>query len=74
MKPVPVDSLLAALEPLGAPYGRKRGRHPTNGQLYEWDGLHGEIEVYNRRGRHLGVLDAEGRVIKDAVKGRSIDV
>jgi len=36
--------------------------------------MHGEIEVFNRRGRHIGVLDPLGRPIKDAVKGRRIDV
>lgn len=43
-------------------------------KLYTWDRLHGEIEVYNKRGRHLMVLDANGAQIKDAVKGRKIDV
>jgi hypothetical protein len=30
--------------------------------------------VFNQRGRHLGVLDPRGRPIKDAVKGRRINV
>ena len=35
----------------------------------------GEIEVYNKRGKHLGVVHAvTGEWIKDAVKGRAIDV
>ena len=43
--------------------------------MFEWDELHGEIEVYNKRGRHLGALDAvTGSLIKPAVRGRSIDV
>lgn len=44
-------------------------------QLYQWDSQHGEIEVYNSRGKHLGSKDAlSGLTIKDAVKGRSINV
>jgi hypothetical protein len=38
------------------------------------DELHGEFEVYNARGKHLGVVDLEGKWIKEAVKGRKIDV
>ncbi len=42
---------------------------------YTYDGLHGEIEVFNRRGRHLGVLHAvTGAFIKPAVRGRKLDV
>jgi hypothetical protein len=43
--------------------------------LYTWDEVHGEIEVYNARGKHLGVLDPiTGALIKDAVPGRRVDV
>lgn len=43
--------------------------------LYTWDGLHGEIEVFNRFGQHIMVVDpVKGEYIKDAVKGRRIDV
>ncbi len=45
-----------------------------NDKYYTWDGLHGEIEVYNKRGFHIMVLDPNGKKIKDAVKGRKIDV
>lgn len=43
-------------------------------KYYSWDELHGEIEVFNKRGRHIMVLDAQGNYIKDAVNGRKIDV
>ncbi|MBO5383070.1 MAG: hypothetical protein J6A30_02090 [Ruminococcus sp.] len=43
-------------------------------KYYTWDGLHGEIEVFNKRGYHIMVLDPYGKMIKDAVKGRYIDV
>jgi hypothetical protein len=43
-------------------------------RLYTWDSLHGEIEVYNRKGKHLGSLESKsGKTIKSAIKGRSID-
>jgi hypothetical protein len=72
--PVPPDCFLHEL-------ARVPGRVPArwrsyDGQrLYEWDQLHGEVEVYDRRGRHRGVADARsGEVIKPAVHGRRIDV
>ncbi len=36
--------------------------------------MHGEIEVYNRRGKHLGVLNPAGVMISEAIPGRTIDV
>jgi hypothetical protein len=60
---------------LGARNGQQRWRDPDGRRLYTWDSLHGEIEVWNARGRHLGSLDAvTGKLIKDAVRGRRIDV
>ena len=46
----------------------------SNDKYYTWDGLHGEIEVFNKRGYHIMVLDPYGNKIKDAVRGRRIDV
>ncbi|MGZ0708694.1 colicin E3/pyocin S6 family cytotoxin [Coraliomargarita sp. W4R53] len=44
-------------------------------RFYTWDSLHGEIEVFNKRGRHLGVLHAvTGVKIKDAVHGRTLNL
>jgi hypothetical protein len=55
--------------------GRRRWRDRTKRQLYEWDSTHGEVEVYNLRGRHLGAADAvTGELIKAARRGRRIDV
>jgi hypothetical protein len=43
--------------------------------LLTWDALHGEIEVFDLRGRHIGVLDAiAGDILKPARKGRRIRV
>jgi hypothetical protein len=58
-----------------------RGKTRTNGlkgrkkQYYEWDNTHGDIEVYNSRGEHLGSMDpTTGNMTKPAVPGRKIDL
>lgn len=73
--PIPSPSFLDQCEHLGA-FGTERRWRSLNGKrLYTWDALHGEIEAYDRRGWHLGVIDAiTGVQIKPAVKGRRIDV
>lgn len=44
-----------------------------DGYFYQWDSLHGEWQCYNKRGKHLAVLDENGNnLIKDAIKGRKI--
>jgi hypothetical protein len=55
--------------------GVNRWRNEGGDRFYEYDRLHGHVEVYNKRGYHLGVLDAQtGRRIGDPVPGRRIDV
>ncbi|MGH6689703.1 MAG: colicin E3/pyocin S6 family cytotoxin [Gammaproteobacteria bacterium] len=39
--------------------GEPRWRNATRDRFYEWDRRHGELEVYNNRGRHLGAVDPE---------------
>jgi hypothetical protein len=74
-KPIPCPSILDDFEYLGARNGERRWRSDGGKRIYTWDGLHGEVEVFNSRGRHLGALDPEtGALIKDPVPGRSIDV
>ncbi len=71
----PSPCILEDFEYLGFIYGEKRWRSDGGRRLYTWDSLHGEVEVFNGRGRHLGVIHAvTGELIKDAVRGRSIDV
>lgn len=70
----PEHSFLDDCEYLGFVHGEKRWRSHTGKRLYTWDSLHGEIEVFNTRGRHIGVLDPRGQEIKPAVKGRRINV
>lgn len=55
--------------------GRKVWRSQDGKRYYTWDELHGEIEVFSKRGRHIGSADVlTGEIIKDAVKGRRLDV
>ncbi len=74
-KPLPKPSILDKLEMIGVRSGRKTWYSSKTKRYYQWDSLHGEVEIYNKRGKHLGVVDHQtGRFIKDPVKGRSIDV
>lgn len=52
-----------------------RGKTKTDGtgKRYEWDYTHNDVEVYNKRGQHLGSADPEtGAMIKPPVPGRKI--
>lgn len=74
-KPIPKQGYLDACEYLGYIHGERRWRSRDGRYLLTWDSLHGEIEVYDRQGRHRGVMHAvSGAWIKDAVPGRCIDV
>jgi hypothetical protein len=71
----PKPSVLDGFEYLGYINGNRLWRSDCGARLYTWDALHGEVEVFNGRGRHLGVMHAvNGAWIKPAVKGRKIDV
>jgi len=73
--PLPKPSYLEDMEYLGFVHGARRWRSDCGRRLYTWDEFHGEIEVFSKRGKHLGVIDAiSGENIKDAIKGRTIDV
>ena len=72
-KPIPKPCFLDNCESLGAINNVRRWRD-ENGRLFTWDALHGEIEVFNKRGKHIGVMDPQGELIKEAVKGRTIYV
>lgn len=72
---MPRPNFTDTLHLLGAPHGRKRWRDLDTGRLYEYDSQHGELEMYNNRGKHLGVVDViTGAVIKTPIRGRKIDV
>ncbi|GGP62244.1 hypothetical protein GCM10009347_30490 [Shewanella algicola] len=43
------------------------------GKIYEWDSRHGELEMYNKSGKHLGSFDPQtGKQLGDAIKSRNI--
>ncbi|GKT21011.1 RHS repeat-associated core domain-containing protein [Acidovorax sp. SUPP3334] len=50
---------------------RTNGETGKNKQYYQWDHTHGDIEVYNRSGGHLGSMNPmNGEMHKPAVAGR----
>ncbi len=74
-KTIPKGCILEQFESLGAFNGERRWRSNGGDRLYTWDSFHGEIEVFNKRGKHLGVVDAlTGELVKNPVRGRTIDV
>lgn len=74
-KPVPRPSILDQCEAVGVRDGRMVWRTRDGRIYYTWDSLHGELEAFNRRGRHLGAVDPmTGVAIKPAVRGRRINV
>ena len=54
---------------------RRRWEDSRKRQVFEEDTLHGDLEKYNRRSRqHKGTVDpATGEIIKDPVKGRTLE-
>ena len=73
--PRPRPCFLDSCDSFGERNGEKVWRSKDKTRLYTWDSLHGEIEMYNDRGIHLGVLEpVNGYAVKPAKKGRKIDV
>lgn len=71
--PLSSPNFAERLTSLGTLNGRKRWRDDQTKPIFEYDSQHGELEVYNQRGRHLGVADVRsGEIIKPAIKGRRI--
>ncbi|WP_174514510.1 colicin E3/pyocin S6 family cytotoxin [Streptacidiphilus jiangxiensis] len=51
--------------------GGKRARWEDGKNIYEWDSQHGEVEKYDKNGRHLGAYDPNtGAQLKGPVSGR----
>ena len=52
---------------------RKRWKD-DKGHIYEWDSLHGELEKYNKRGIHQGVVDPNtGEQIEPPKNDRKVE-
>ncbi|GAA1942673.1 colicin E3/pyocin S6 family cytotoxin [Kitasatospora viridis] len=52
--------------------GGLRPRWEDKNNIYEWDSQHGEIEMYDKQGKHLGAYDPNtGQPLKGPVKGRT---
>jgi hypothetical protein len=52
---------------------RKRWKD-NDGNIAEWDSQHGTVEMYNKRGKHVGEFDANtGAETKPADKTRTVE-
>jgi hypothetical protein len=73
--PRPTPCFLDEMEDFGVRQGQKVWRSPDGERYFTWDWTHGEAEVFNRRGQHMGAADGKtGEMIKPARKGRRIDL
>lgn len=71
--PIPKPSILDDFNVSGIEAGRKVYKDEKEKRYYTWDSLHGELEVFNKNGRHLGAACPQtGVMIKPPVKGRKI--
>lgn len=71
--PIPKPSILDSLRVSGIEAGRKVYKDASENIYYTWDSLHGELEVFNKNGRHLGAACPQtGVLVKPPVKGRRI--
>ncbi|WP_373987714.1 colicin E3/pyocin S6 family cytotoxin [Duganella sp. BuS-21] len=71
----PTPSFLDACDKLYTQRGRQIWASKDRERYYTWDALHGEIEGFDSRVRHLGAFDAiSGKQTKEAVRGRKINV
>ncbi|WP_328189795.1 colicin E3/pyocin S6 family cytotoxin [Marinobacter sp. OP 3.4] len=71
--PTPKPSILDSCSVVGIEDGRKVYKDDAEKIYYTWDALHGELEVFNKKGRHLGAACPQtGVILKPAVKGRRI--
>ena len=54
-----------------------RGEYRTNtkgDEIYKWDHLHNDIEVFSKRGEHLGSMDPGTGILYKGPKGHSINL
>lgn len=72
--PIPAGCFLHRCQYWKVIDGKKVWRNTAGDQIYSWDSLHGEVEVFNKRGKHLGVMNYEGVFIKPPIRGRQLNV
>lgn len=73
--PKPVPSFLDTCDKLRVQGNQQIWASKDRNNYYTWDSLHGEIEGFDKRGRHLGAFHAlSGEQTKEAVRGRKINV
>ena len=54
--------------------GMRQRWKDDHGTIFEWDCQHGHVEMYDRRGKHLGGFDAEsGRQVSGTVTSRHVE-
>lgn len=71
--PIPKFSILDNCRVAEIEAGCRVYKDDSENIFYTWDSLHGELEAFNKNGRHLGaVCPHTGVSIKAAVKGRRI--
>ena len=71
--PIPENSILDGYEKYRVIGDRQVWRHKK--RFFTWDGLHGEIEVFDANGYHLGAINPlTGELVKEPVKGRTLNV
>ncbi|MNG24742.1 Cytotoxic [compost metagenome] len=69
----PTPSIVDSLKVAFIEGGRKCYFDPAEQRYFSWDSLHGEFEVFDKRGYHLGsVCPTTGITIKPPVRGRRI--
>ncbi len=44
-----------------------------DGNIYEWDSQHGEMELYDKQGKHKGAYNPKTGETKPPVKGRKVE-
>ncbi len=72
-KSIPKPSILDNCRVVGIEGGRKVYKDDNENIYYTWDSLHGELEVFNKKGRHLGAASPlTGLLIKPPVRGRKL--
>jgi YD repeat-containing protein len=70
----PDATRVSSKTPVGGGRGLRRRWKDLDGKIYEWDYQHGRVELYDKRGRHLGEFDPQtGERTGGADAGRRVE-